>query len=501
MVLTVTPDAISVVSWHAFALHKCKNNIYAEAFGCLEALRTAHSHVQSALQAGLPSPDVTVQGDILPIVNFLTFKGRFRRLVVLPLLEKCQSLLARLPSINMEYKPRECNQFADHCAGLGTKAANPDRDSEADVVFVDPPHELCATLGFAIRDAFPCSPFDRVFTEKPCFSALNLKVLHQHPTFMKSFARYKRHFGQAGSSSLVQYRPTAFDLGGRLYAQTPSAQLFPKPLRISLFGHSHSDVDMIQAHYELVRRLSQSQHLLPAWQMRQWLKDMWARFNIPEFPNFEKLWPTHILNMASVAEMRNSLLKLGCGYIPEALEEFIHHLHEAKASVTDHPPAWCPPRQVDPGRGYSYRILENIERTVLLKLLDMLQSLMTIESIVFIHDGFLISPEPPAAILQQAQEAILSELDIFDPAQPLVKCVKLSQELAHLEQTHATTPCARVPDLSEVTLHSFWKTVSTKRPRAVFSNPSAVDRQETRLTKRRRSNTGTLKRRMLSAPG
>ena len=62
----------------------------------------------------------------------------------------------------MEYKPRECNQFADHCAGLGTKAAHPDRDSEAEIVFVDPPYELCATLGFAIRDAFPHSPFDRV---------------------------------------------------------------------------------------------------------------------------------------------------------------------------------------------------------------------------------------------------------------------------------------------------------------------------------------------------
>ena len=198
--------------------------------------------------------------------------------------------------------------------------------------------------------------------------------------------------------------------------------------------------------------------------------------------------------------MRNSLLKLGCGKKPEALEEFIHHLHEAKASVTDHPPAWCPPRQVDPGRGYAPRILENIERTVLLKLLDMLESLMTIESIVFIHDGFLISPEPPAAILQQAQEAILSELDIFDPPQPLFKCVKLSQELAHLEQTHATTPCARVPDLWEVTStfileNCFYQTTQG----SLF--PSAVDRQETRLTKRRRSNTGTLKRRMLSAPG
>ena len=131
----------------------------------------------------------------------------------------------------------------------------------------------------------------------------------------------------------------------------------------------------------------------------------------------------------------------------------------------------------------------------------MLQSLMAIESIIFIHDGFLISPEPPAAILQHAQEAILSELDMFDPVQPLFKCVQLTQELAHLEQAHAMTPCARVPELPNVTLHSFWRTVSIKRPRTVFSNPSAVDRQETRLTKRRRGNTGTLKRRMLSTAG
>ena len=131
----------------------------------------------------------------------------------------------------------------------------------------------------------------------------------------------------------------------------------------------------------------------------------------------------------------------------------------------------------------------------------MLQSLMAIESIVFIHDGFLISPEPPTAILQRAQEAILTELSIFDPVQPLFKCVQLTQELAHLEQTHIATPCARVPDLPNATLHSFWRTVSIKRPRTVFSNLLAVDRQETRLTKRRRGSTGSLKRRMLSNAG
>ena len=174
--------------------------------------------------------------------------------------------------------------------------------------------------------------------------------------------------------------------------------------------------------------------------------------------------------------MRNSLLRPGCS--PQELEDFIDYLYEARSAVTDCPPAWCPPRQVDPDRGYAYRFFENIERTVLLKLLDMLQSLMAIDSIVFIHDGFLISPEPPIEILQHAQEAILSELT-YDPVQPLFKCVQLTQELAQLEQTHIATPCARVPDLPHATLHSFWRTVSIKRSRTVFSNPLAVERQET----------------------
>ena len=75
-----------------------------------------------------------------------------------------------------------------------------------------------------------------VFAKKSFFSALNLEMLHHCPNFVKSFARYKRHFCQTGPVSFVQHRPTAFDLGGRLYAQTPSAQLFPKPLRISFWA-------------------------------------------------------------------------------------------------------------------------------------------------------------------------------------------------------------------------------------------------------------------------
>jgi len=237
--------------------------------------------------------------------------------------------------------------------------------------------------------------------------------LQQHPTFSKSFARYQRAFGTVGPPRLVQYRPTSFDQGGRLYAQTPSAQLFPKHLRVSLFGHTHFDVDMIQAHYELIRNLSSSPHLLPAWQMRQWVKSTWTSFGIPEFPDFEKQWPTRILNMATVQEMRNSLVKLGCRDIPGPLDAFIQHLYAAKMSVINQPLSWCPRRCVEQDQGYSYRILENIERTVLLKLLDTLQSLMSVESIVFIHDGFLIAPEPPPAVLQQAQTAVLSSLQIL----------------------------------------------------------------------------------------
>ena len=70
--------------------------------------------------------------------------------------------------------------------------------------------------------------------------------------------------------------------------------------------------------------------------------------------------------------MRSSLLRLGCSYVPQALDDFISHLFEAKQQVVNHPPDWCPGREVADGRGHAFRILENIERTVLLAVLDLL---------------------------------------------------------------------------------------------------------------------------------
>lgn len=498
VVLRATPESLSVVSWHAFALHRCKDNIYAEAFGCLEALRTASMRIQLALQAGEPAPETTVQGDILPIVNFLTFQGRFRRTDVLPLLEQCQVILSRFPAIHLEYKPRECNQFADHCAGCGTRAADPLSSQPSQKINVDPPFELCSVLGFVISSAFPSSPHDRTLPEKPQFSALNLKVLTHHPTYVKNFARYRKHFGKAGVSPFVLYRPTAFDQEGRLYAQTPSAQLFPKPLRLSLFGNTHVDVDMIQAHYELVRRISRSTTLLPAWKMRTWLKEVFDEWGIPVFPNFEKQWPTRLLNMATLEEMRTSLRNLGCRVIPEALEDFLFQLHSAKTTMVANLPPWCPDRHVQRGRGYSYRVLENLERTIVLRLMDTLQSLMAVESVVLIHDGFLISPAPPAEILSQAQRAVLTDLNVFDPEQPLFKTTDLRPAFMQLSQDVAHTQQAKVPTLPDMTLHSFWKVVAPKRKRACFENDAALKRQETRLTKRCKGVPRLLKRRSVS---
>ena len=68
---------------------------------------------------------------------------------------------------------------------------------------------------------------------------------------------------------------------------------------------------MIQAHYELVRRLSKSTHLLPAWQMRQWLKNTWTTLDIPSFPDFEKLWPTWLLNMSSLRRNEKFASQIG----------------------------------------------------------------------------------------------------------------------------------------------------------------------------------------------
>ena len=121
---------------------------------------------------------------------------------------------------------------------------------------------------------------------------------------------------------------------------------------------------------------------------------------------------------------------------------------------------------------------------------------MSVESIIFIHDGFLISPVPPSDLFDQVQTNVLKQLNLFDSRQPLFRVTQLQESLAQLETEFALVPCVRLPRLPGATLHHFWKTLSHKRPRAIFANSRLVEQQETRLTKKQRGSGRRLKRQL-----
>ena len=122
--LQVTQDSTTLVRWKSIPLLNCPDNAIAEAHACLNAVHLATEFYHECLKQGVAQDGVVIQGDILPLLNYLQGRGRIKRLEVVKILEECQQLLARAPFIfRLVYLPRECNKLADHFAGIASAAA------------------------------------------------------------------------------------------------------------------------------------------------------------------------------------------------------------------------------------------------------------------------------------------------------------------------------------------------------------------------------------------
>ena len=116
--LHVTSSSTSLVQWLSTPLLSCSDNVVAEAHACRAAINLAFEYYVSCMSRGIPIDSVVVQGDILPVINYLQYKGRIKKPAVVAILEQCQQLLARAPCLSrLVYLPRECNRLADYFAG------------------------------------------------------------------------------------------------------------------------------------------------------------------------------------------------------------------------------------------------------------------------------------------------------------------------------------------------------------------------------------------------
>ena len=110
---------MQLVEWEAIAIASCPDNIYAQTIGCRQATILAAKWYASL------SPDgplrVIIQGDILPLIQYLNYNARLRYPGIQSFLLEIERIsLQQLPCHTYTYLPREGNSLADYLAGEGS---------------------------------------------------------------------------------------------------------------------------------------------------------------------------------------------------------------------------------------------------------------------------------------------------------------------------------------------------------------------------------------------
>ena len=415
--LQVTQEATTLVRWKSIPLVPCADNVVAEAKACLAAVLLAVEYHEQCLARGIPQKGIVLQGDILPLLNYLQGKGRVKRPEVVRILEECQNLLAGAPFIfRLVYLPRECNKLADYFAGQASAKAKVHFDQPLAVAAhrALPPYHLAQKLRFVIESG-PLQPAPAfVLTECP---ATTTEGLAQIISQLKSQGNAVQDYLAARSCEgtlTVGYKPSSGDGLGRFYTVGPAAQQLPRKVRLLLFGHNHCEIDISGAHYELVRRCCAQTgahgSLPPIQATREWLK---AVLTPPDpqalsdtYEGLVKKWPLVIINsdtpQEALAFLSRQLPHLAQPLPPEIIR-FALELHAASRYVINRPPTWCPARERDRSRAAPFRFFETLEQHLTWAAYSFLQPIIGFHSAIWLHDGL----RAPQRSISQHYTAIL----------------------------------------------------------------------------------------------
>ena len=439
--LHVTSSSTSLVQWLSIPLLSCSDNVVAEAHACRAAINLAFEYYVSCMSRGVPIDSVVVQGDILPVINYLQYKGRIKKPAVVAILEQCQQLLARAPCLfRLVYLPRECNRLADYFAGQASAAAKEAGGNPLVPLHhvALPPFQLAQALGFIVQqgDASQVPAF--VLTECPSPTPQEMHtLLRRHPHY-KWVAMDYIALAVASSHCLsVGYKPTVDAWGGRFYSVGNAAQRLPRQVRLLLFGNSHWEMDISGAHYELMRRQCKTAEvhleLLPIAQVRDYLRGAHrAHIAEDEIGPLVKTWPLVIINSATPQEAIEYLKKRIQTELSHHLVSFAREVFAASRYAMHHPPSWCPTGPERTGRGAPFHYFEVLEQQVTWAAYSFLQPRVGFASAIWLHDGFCVAPRPENESLT-ALHTHLCQTFGFDPAEPpLMRCDPLQPKLAQL---------------------------------------------------------------------
>ena len=415
-----------VLACRAVCLPNCVDNIEAETIACQYLVEEVADLSQQLLQQRQITPHVIIQGDILPVIKYFQFAGRLRRMDLALPLESIRTTVSRfLPRALFIYLPRVANSIADDLAGQASRflLSKCQRDGRTALkhtghTSINPtlPIPLLEIGGFHIQS---CEPpwMTRVITlvEQPHIDhgllRQHLTLSPQHRTLVES---YLAPYSTQRPCIEVPYSSRSDDGLGRKYCLTVGGQRLPKEVRLLLFGKTHVEVDLKGSFYELVRRLSLS--LLPQYtplptidELRRLLaSDPYIRAVGEKCPDTIKRLPLRVIN-STIDATYYYLNTIVQGTPGPATDDVLRRLRAQSQMLTERllpqVRASHPTQQSDS----AFRVVEHFEALIVEDTIRTITAQHPTQSLVWLHDGFLIAPPPPKELLQQVEETVLAK--------------------------------------------------------------------------------------------
>ena len=427
-VYVINSSGTRLIHWQAIVIPDCQDNVIAESTAARETVLFLNQFLRDTGNDIMLSDidGITIQGDILPVIKYLRYEGGLKRKDLVPILECARVCASRLPVPHRwTHAPREANGFADHLAGEARKLAVRRLEENKPLQYmvcckVKLPVELALSNGALVGCLNHVVGVRKiVFHEVTNIPASKLNfALRFYPKFKEAVFRYCQHTGGIGFPNIVYYGTKAADMKGRVYSDRFCGQNLPKIVRLFLFGRSHVEVDIVGAHYELMRRYAckllpdEGNELPNIYDLRNYLS---VTFGVRvDDPNV-KTWPLRILNSCADTGLKFSSNILGLPP-PSHLVRMARLIENVSRKTCD---IICQSRAMHRGEPQNsfFRCFEVIEFEIMYSFYEKLAASVEVSSLIWLHDGVWVSPPPPVQTIRNIEKCLVEELgtgDSFD---------------------------------------------------------------------------------------
>ena len=262
------------------------------------------------------------------------------------------------------------------------------------------------------------------------------RTYHNTPRILRYLRTLSRSHA-AGSSSRpalsplhIAYQPSAEEGLGRLYPHPLGAAALPRDLRLLLFGSSHTEIDLVSAHYQIFQRAAStylSITLPTAPQLREALR---CDMSLPpctiltHFPQAPKRTPLLLLN----SNLGDTLQYLAAyGYYPSfEVRHYLRCIHAAKEPLLARLELENGVRalRTSSPRNRCFFLLEHLESHWMKFFVSHLLQHSVPDSLIWLHDGIWISPLPPHDLIATANRLATAQ-SRFSEDPLLLSCTSL----------------------------------------------------------------------------